>query len=123
MYEVKRGLSCLLYTCRYHNCPSVHRVLNQIYHAKITGQPVGHKKVIVLSNLESKAVTVSAIEEEFEGLKELLADEVQELGPIEFEKKYCEHSIFMFGQCMCNNYFPGQYLADVQAFLNGQQHQ
>ena len=113
----------VFYIYRDHNCPSVRQVLDQIYHAKITGQPMGYKKVIVLFDLESKPVIVSAIEDEFEGLKELLADEVQQLGPIEFEKKYCEHSIFMFGQCMCNNYFPGQYLADVEAFINGPQHQ
>ena len=111
------------YIYRDHNCPSVRQVLNQTYHVKITGQPVGYKKVIVLFDLESKPVIVSAIEEEFEGLKELMADEVEELGAIEFEKKYCEHSIFMFGQCLCNNYFPVHYLADVEAFINGQQHQ
>ena len=79
--------------------------------------------MIVLFDLESKPVIVSVIEEEFEGLKELMADEVEELGAINFEKLYCEHSIFMFGQCLSNNYFPVQYLADFETFINGQQHQ
>ena len=75
--------------------------------------------MIALFEMDTKPIICSVIEDELELLKAQNIDEVQTLGEIEFEKEYCEYMVYMIGQCMCSNYFPAQYLADVTNYING----
>ena len=67
--------------------------------------------------MDTKEIISNTIEEELELLKVQNIDELNALGDTEFEKKYCEYTVYMIGQCMCPNYFPQQYLEDVNNFI------
>ena len=104
------------YIFKEHNCAHIHDFLNETYFGIMQGEAPSHK-VIVLFEMDTKEIISNVIEEELELLKEHNIDELQTLGDIEFDKKYCEYTVYMIGQCMCPNYFPQQYLEDVNNYI------
>ena len=104
------------YIFNEHNCAHIHDFLNNTFFRIMQGEPPSHK-VIVIFDMDTKAIIRNIIEEEFQLLKNQNIDELNELGDYEFEVKYCEYSVYMIGQCMCPNYFPQQYLEHVNNYI------
>ena len=106
----------VFYIYKEHNCAYIHEFLNNTFFRIIQGEPPSNK-VVVIFDMDSKAIIRNIIQEEFQLLKDQNMDKVTELGDFEFEVKYSEYSVYMIGQFMCPNYFPQQYLDHVNNYI------